>query len=162
MERIFNINYKRMVLLSLPTFLRRPLLVAFLHAAVAPATSLYRLFMLNRTNNLYRLRMNAQVCYLRKMLNDAFPSADGGIKIRDSDRGGRWLFAYDQDASDRVSLSIEDGGTVFYDRGAIIEQAAGFEVVVPVALKSPNNDTKMRVLLNQYKLLSKKYTIIYE
>jgi hypothetical protein len=72
------------------------------------------------------------------------------------------MFAHDQDTSDRASLNIEDAGTVFYDRAAIIEQAAGFEVVVPVALKSPNNDTKLRVLLNQYKLLSKKYTIIYE
>jgi hypothetical protein len=161
MEHIFNINYKRLVLLSLPTFLRKPLLVAFLHAAVAPATSLYRLFMINRINNLYRLRMNAQVCYLRKVLNDAFPSVNGAIQIRDADRAGKWMFAYDQDV-DRTSLNIEDGGTMFYDRAAIIEQASGFEVVVPAALKTPNNDTKMRVLLNQYKLLSKKYTIIYE
>lgn len=106
--------------------------------------------------------MNAQVCYLRKVLNDAFPSVNGAIQIRDADRGGRWMFAYDQDASDRAALNIEDGGTIFYDRAAIIEQASGFEVVVPVALKSPANDTKLRVLLNQYKLLSKKYTIIYE
>jgi hypothetical protein len=118
--------------------------------------------MLNRTNNLYRLRMNAQVCYLRKVLNDAFPSASGAIQVRDADRGGKWLFAYDQGASDRTALNVEDSGTVFYDRGAIIEQASGFEVAVPVALKSPNNDTRLRVLLNQYKLLSKKYVIIYE
>lgn len=162
MEHVFNINYRKLVVLLLPTFLRRPLMVAFLHAAVAPVTSLHRLFMLNRTNNLYRLRMNGQVCHLRKVLNDAFPSVDGAIQIRDADRSGRWMFAHDQDTSDRASLNIEDAGTVFYDRAAIIEQAAGFEVVVPVALKSPNNDTKLRVLLNQYKLLSKKYTIIYE
>ena len=162
MDKVFNISYRKMVVLLLSTFLRRPLLVAFLHAAVAPLTSLHRLFMINRTNNIYRLRMNAQVCYLRKVLNDAFPSVDGAIQIRDADRGGRWLFAYDQEVSDRTALNIEDGGTVFYDRGAIIEQASGFEVVVPVALKSPANDTKLRVLLNQYKLLSKKYVIIYE
>jgi hypothetical protein len=162
MEQVFNINYRRLVPLLLPTFLRRPLLVAFLHAGVAPVMSLHRLFMLNRTNNLYRLRMNAQVCYLRRMLNDAFPSANGAILIRDADRNGRWLFACDQDISDRTSLNIEDSGTTFYNRGAIIEQASGFEVVAPVAIKSPNNDTKMRVLLNQYKLLSKKYMIIYE
>jgi hypothetical protein len=161
MENVFNISYRKLVVLLLPTFLRRPLMVALLQAAVAPVNTLHRLFMLNRTNNLYRLRMNAQVCYLRKVLNDAFPSATGAIQIRDADRGGRWLFAYDQDV-DRTSLNIEDGGTMFYDRAAIIEQASGFEVVVPVALKTPNNDTKLRVLLNQYKLLSKKYVIIYE
>jgi hypothetical protein len=137
-------------------------MVAFLQAAVAPVVTLHRLFMLNHTNNLYRLRMNAQVCYLRKVLNDAFPSVSGAIQIRDADRSGKWLFAYDQGASDRVALNIEDSGTMFYDRAAIIEQAAGFEVVVPVSLKSPNNDTRLRVLLSQYKLLSKKYTIIYE
>ncbi|MDR3133218.1 MAG: hypothetical protein LBU42_04255 [Prevotellaceae bacterium] len=150
-----------MAVLLLPTFLRRPLLVAFLHSGVAPVMSLHRLFMLNRTSSLYRLRMSAQVCYLRRMLNDAFPSANNAIQIRDADRGGRWLFACDADV-DRTALSIEDGGTVFYDRGAIIERASGFEVVVPVALKSPHNDMRLRVLLNQYKLLSKKYEIVYE
>jgi hypothetical protein len=95
------------------------------------------------------------------MLNDAFPSANNAIQIRDAERGGKWLFAHDADA-DREALNIEDDSTVFYDRGAIIEQASGFEVVVPVSLKSPANDTKLRVLLNQYKLLSKKYEIIYE
>jgi hypothetical protein len=162
MEEVFNINFKKLAVLLLPTFLRRPLLVAFLHAGASPVVSLHRLFMLNRTNNLYRLRMNGQVCYLRRMLNDAFPSANGAIQIRDAHRGGRWLFAYDADVSDRASLNIEDGGTVFHDKAAIIDEASGFEVVVPAALKTPNNDTRMRVLLNQYKLLSKKYNIIYE
>jgi hypothetical protein len=161
MEQVFNISYRKLVVLLLPTFLRRPLLVAFLHACVAPIVTLHRLFMVNRTNNLYRLRMNAQVCYLRKALNDAFPSVNGAIQIRDADRGGKWMFAYDQDV-DHTALIIEDSGTMFYGRAAIIEQAAGFEVVVPPLLKTPNNDTKLRVLLNQYKLLSKKYTIIYE
>lgn len=163
MSRIFDIDYKRQVLLLLPTFLRKPVLWAFLRAAVAPVERNHDLFLKNRNDNLYKLRMNGQVCYLRRMLNDAFPDANGAIRIEDGNTVGHWLFAYDKDYDPYTNyLPITDEGTIFYDKSTILEGVSGFTVVVPRALFNPNNDAKLRSLLNNYKLLSKSYIINYE
>jgi hypothetical protein len=163
MDKIFEINYKRLVLLLLPTFLRRDVIVAFLRAMTVPVVSLYDLFVNNRKNNLYRLRMNGQVCYLRRLLNDAFPEARGAIQIENSKSLGGWLFAWDKDYDPYLKyLLIAEEGTIFLDKGAILQSVNGFIVSVPRVLHSVNNDAKLRNLLNAYKLLSKSYTIIYE
>jgi hypothetical protein len=166
MNNIFAINYRRLALLLLPTFLRRPALLAFLQAAVAPVERNHDWFLRNRKDNLYRLRMNGQVCYLRRVLNDAFPDAGGAIRIEDGVAAGHWLYAYDKDFDPyKKYLLIHDrseGGTTFWDKSAILEGVSGFTVAVPRALRNANNDAKLRSLLNTYKLLSKSYTIIYE
>jgi hypothetical protein len=163
MGKIFEINYKRLVLLLLPTFLRKETLVAFLHVETTPVVTLYNLFLTNRNNNLYRLRMNGQVCYLRRVLNDAFPEAGGAIRIEDGVTAGWWLYAWDKDYDPYTNyLPITDEGTVFCDKATILEGVSGFTVVVPHAIYSVNNDAKLRSLLNNYKLLSKSYTMQYE
>jgi hypothetical protein len=163
MDNIFEINYKRLALLLLPTFLRRDVIVAFLRAMTMPAVTLYDLFMSNRKNNLYKLKMNGQVCYLRRVLNDAFPSANGAIQIESSKSVGGWQYAWDKDYDPYLRyLLIADEGTIFRDKSAILQSVNGFIVSVPRALHSVNNDAKLRSLLNAYKLLGKSYTIIYE
>jgi hypothetical protein len=163
MNKIFEINYKKLVLLLLPTFLRRELLVSFLHAMTAPVVSLYDLFINNRKNNLYRLRMNGQVCYLRRLLNDAFPEAHGAIQIESSKTIGQWQYAWDKEYDPYMRyLLITNEGTVFLDKSAILQSVNGFVVSVPRALHNINNDAKLRSLLNAYKLLGKSYTILYE
>jgi hypothetical protein len=163
MSKVFDINYKRLVLLLLPTFLRKEVLVAFLRAMTSPVEADYNLFLAHRKNNLYRLRMNGQVCYLRKVLNDAFPDAHGAIRIEDGTTVGHWLYAYDGDNNPYINyLPITDEGTVFYDKSTILEGVSGFTVVAPHAIYSVNNDARLRSLLNIYKLLGKSYTINYE
>jgi hypothetical protein len=163
MEKIFEINYKRLVLLLLPTFLRRSMIVAFLHAMTAPVVTLYNSFIAARKNNLYRLRMNGQVCYLRRLLNDAFPSANGAIRIDNSKSVGGWQYAWDRDYDPYMRyLLIADEDTMFWDKSTILENVSGFLVLFPPAIYNTNNDAKLRSLLNNYKLLSKSYTIVYE
>lgn len=165
MNKIFNIDYKRQVLLLLPTFLRKEVLVAFLRAMTAPVVTDYNSFLTNRNNNLYRARMNGQVCYLRRVLNDAFPEANGAIRIEDGVIAGKWLYAHDESSPEQ--LFITDEGTVFHDESAMTEGVHDFMVIVPLHLKDKEgedggNYRKLRALLNYYKLPSKSYTIIYE
>jgi hypothetical protein len=165
-EKIFDINYKRAVLLLLPTFLRREVLTSFLYAMVAPAVTLYDLFTVNRKNNLYRLRMNGQVCYLRKVLNDAFPDAGRAIRVEDEHITGRWAFFWDLDnAAGRVTLAYDlntDQATKLWDRDAIMDKVNSFVVVCPKKLQNYNNEVRLKSILNTYKLLSKSYRIVYE
>ncbi|MDR3350698.1 MAG: hypothetical protein LBN98_03485 [Prevotellaceae bacterium] len=161
MSRIFEINYKRLVLLLLPTFLRKELLVAFLRAATAPEVTLHNSFLVNRKNNLYRLRMNGQVCYLRKVLNDAFPEAGGGIWIEDGEITGHWVYAWDDD-QERVLLAYDlntDHATRVWDEAVIMDNVNNFIVFCPEKIRS--FEIKIKSVLNTYKLLSKSYNIRY-
>jgi hypothetical protein len=161
--RLFQIDYRRLFVYLLPTFLRGSVIRAFLWAATSQINSLYNSFMLNRTNNLYRLKMNGQVCYLRRVLNDAFPQANNQIRIEDGARVGWWQYAWDEDFDPtNLYLLITDDGTLFWDEESILASVSGFLVYVPRSIFDVNNDAKIRALLNNYKLLSKSYTIIYE
>jgi hypothetical protein len=165
--RQYQVNFRRLVALLLPTFLRRDVISAFLNAAGSAISLTYNGFMTNRNNNLYRLKMNGQVCYLRRVLNDAFPEANNEIRIEDGGRSGGWVYAWDEDfdPSNEYTLAWNDGSdeaTLIWDQGAILEGVSGFIVYVPSLIYNINNDAKIRSLLNNYKLLSKSYTIIYE
>lgn len=158
-----EINYKRLIVLLLPTFLRQATITAFLRAMTIPIEYLYNQFLANRNSNLYRLKMNGQVCYLRRVLNDAFPEAGGLIRIEDGEEVGAWLFLWDEEFDPYLYYTdIPDAGVFVWDESAILASANNFKVSVPAVVFSVNNDARLRALLNEYKLISKSYTIIYE
>ncbi|MDR1120027.1 MAG: hypothetical protein LBM08_03840 [Dysgonamonadaceae bacterium] len=161
--KAFEIAFKRLVVLLLPIVLRKPVVLAFLNAAVAPVETLYGRFLQNRSDNLYRLRTNGQVCYLRRALNDAFPDANGAIAIYDSDVQGEWQWAWDEDYDTyHYYLSIEAGGTLFWDKLAILAGVNAFTVAVPASLaEDSDNIVRLKSILDFYKLLSKTYYVVY-
>jgi hypothetical protein len=107
--------------------------------------------------------MNGQVCYLRRVLNDALPEANNQISIDGGERLGEWLIVWDEDFDSYLHYTeITDSGTMVWDESAISDNLNNFVVHVPRAVFNANNDAKIRALLNEYKLLSKSYTIIYE
>ena len=61
----YDVNFKRLALLLLPTFWRRPLFAAMAYAAVSPLQYLHTRFILWKRESDYRLEHNGQVCYLR-------------------------------------------------------------------------------------------------
>jgi hypothetical protein len=162
--KAFEVNFHRLVVLLLPTFLRKDLILAMLQAMVAPVVTLYDQFMRNRSGNLYRLKANGQVCYLRRTLNDAFPDAGGNIRIYDGEVIGEWLYAWDENYNSyNYYLPVTDEGVMLWDREAIVASKNYFNVAVPAALKNnPDNITQLKAIINTYKLLSKSYNIIYE
>ena len=58
-----KIDFKRLVQLLLPTFLRKPQQTAFLNATIAPLETLY-------SETMYKMQHNGQVIYLEKVLNE--------------------------------------------------------------------------------------------
>ena len=162
--KLFEIDYKRLIVLLLPTFLRKETTVTFLRIMTLPVVSLYNQFTTNRNANLYRLQNNGQVCYLRRLLNDAFPEANGKIQIKDGTATGNWLYAWDKDYDPyNYYLLIADSGTMFWNKDTILEGVSNFTVVVPASFAGKTNDiAKIISLVNEYKLLSKSYNIVYE
>jgi hypothetical protein len=108
--------------------------------------------------------MNGQVCYLRHLLNGAFPSADGRIRIEDGQAIGQWRFAWDECFDPYASyLLINETGTLFWDTDTILEGVNNFRVILPAVFMENKNDVdKIKSLINEYKLLSKSYSINYE
>lgn len=66
----FKIDWDRLILLLLPTFLRKPVLFGYLKALISPIASLHYQWLRMREDNIRILSYNSQKCYLRKALND--------------------------------------------------------------------------------------------
>ena len=82
-ERIYNVNVRRLALLVLPTWLRRPLAGALIYAGVCPLGRLLGELRSYRRETGYRLSHNGQVCRLRGVLNDEFDPERRRIVIED-------------------------------------------------------------------------------
>jgi hypothetical protein len=68
----YKIDFDRLVLLLLPTFLRKPLLFGYIKALISPIASLHYRWSVMRNENLKKLYYNSQRCYLRGALNDKY------------------------------------------------------------------------------------------
>lgn len=158
--KLFQIDYKRLVLLILPTFLRKPRLFAFLCALTFGISELHTKFMKNRDRNLLRIKRNGLVCYLRGMLNEELDPDGRRIRIADGETEGNWIFAMDEEEA--YQLLVSDPGILVYSENLIIENTAFFYVSVPWNSGDTNLNNRLRNYLNEYKLLSKKYIIRYE
>ena len=80
----YDVKFKRLALLLLPTFLRRPLIAAVAYASVIPVQYLYVRFIRWKQDTDYRLNNNGQVCYLRAVLNDMFDPGLRRITVSDT------------------------------------------------------------------------------
>ena len=110
-----------------------------------------------RDNDLYNLKHNGQVCYLRALLNDTFDPIERRITIGDATK---YEYVYFYPEGDDKSVIF---GSILFPRNEFIgNNSAEFNVYVPIAI-GINNDAelRMRSLLNYYKLASKRYAIIY-
>lgn len=68
----YKIDFDKLVLLLLPTFLRKPVLFGYLKALISPIASLHYRWSKMRDENLKKLSYNCQRCYFRGALNDKF------------------------------------------------------------------------------------------
>lgn len=157
--KLLAINFKKMAVLLLPTFLRTATIIEFIKTFMPPFTDLQNRFFVARNNNLYTLRHNGQVCHLRAVLNDAFPTRDKSFEITDSTMQGEWVYAWDEELTDKQLMIPDEGGRLIYSV-EVLDNYADFVVRIPLNLKSDDNLNRIKSLVNTYKLLSKK--AIYE
>lgn len=153
---------RRLALLAMPTWLRRPLAGALVYAGIAPLGRLLSELRAYRSATSYRLRHNGQVCKLRGALNDELDPELRRITIEDADgmesveastawqrEIGRWV-TVPQRGNGAVSIHREGfGGTGGYD----------FWVLVPAELQRA--EPRLRAIVNMYKLAGKRYAINY-
>ena len=138
----YDVNFKRLALLLLPTFWRRPLFAAMAYAAVSPLQYLHTRFILWKRESDYRLEHNGQVCYLRALLNDKFDPIDRRITITETVENVGFITLHKRE---------EDAEVSGYD----------FWVNIPLALYDKLDITQVRAVVDAYKLASKRFSINY-
>jgi hypothetical protein len=158
---IYNVNFKKLVQLLLPTFLRKPVIAAFAETMTEPVIAVKFMFDDYRKDVNYRLYHNGQVCYLRAVLNDYFDPILRRITITDADKDmnpsviflrseNRFVMIPERQSSSAVILNRRGfSGTSGYD----------FTINVPTELIDQNN--RITAIADIYKLVSKRYSINY-
>ncbi len=166
---IYHINFGKLIAAHLPGILRKSRRMAFFVILIKPVKSLYKAFISWRDERLYLMSHNSQAIYIRKILNDRFDTVQRGIRVASSPvLEPVWHF----DTSDNRPVyyfDTADNKPVYFRAPAdFLELNADFEVIVPLRLKPAdatalnNFEIRLRMLVDYYKLYSKKYNIKFQ
>lgn len=169
---IFDINFDKWIASMLPTFMRHQRIFAFCRALCSPLYlgegGLYPRFLQTRSDHIYRLSHNGQVCYLRAALNDAF-GLKKGFDIEDvDDYEGEWVYAKDQTMPQQL-LAVDEAKNpkrkdgdplpehptpLLADEARLNAPHNAFVVRVPGDIYATQLD-KVKAIVEQYRILSK-------
>ncbi len=77
----YKVDFDKLILLLLPTFLRKAKIFGYLKALITPISGLHYLWSNMRKDNLKKLSYNSSKCYLRGALNDNYDPEQRRITI---------------------------------------------------------------------------------
>ena len=163
-EAVFDISYPEQSRQNLPSDLRRSRFIAFFAALVSQVGVCYELFRLFRSDSMYKLAHNGQVCYLQAVLNDFFDEGDRRIYIKNRVIHEP-LFFY-APAAQRQPYFYTNAPVVYFYGGAAANPA-DFTVYVPLDLKPADPNAleafliRMRGQIDYYKIYCKAYQIVF-
>jgi hypothetical protein len=165
MNRAYKINYSVFALLLIPLVLRGKLFTTMLSAFVRPIELLHTQFIDYMNSISYRA--NAQTCYLQGVLNDEFDFNERRINVRTAPIDFDYYLLWKENQSKPIMIFKEgtDGFTLYLlsRDGLIGANNVDFEIVFPCGyILSVLELRHLRTLVNQNKLSSKKYRIVYE
>jgi hypothetical protein len=149
----FNIDYNRLGVLMLPTFLRKPILVSYIQALLTPVVNLHYQWNQKRLADWYKLNHTGQVCYLQKVLNDTLDVSERRIYIGDGNAFPR-KYIYTRSENKPVFL----GKIFIYQNSEYTGTGVDFTVYAPSEIIKTRIH-ELNALVVFYKLASKRYKI---
>lgn len=154
----YKVDFDKLILLLLPTFLRRPKLFAYLKALVSPLAgsteSIYERWSQMREDNLKILKYNSQRCYLRGALNDRYDNDLRRITISNtSNKVQDYIYTFGENTP--VFLGTMFLETEFNYAGTTVD----FIVNVPHEILNKNTN-EITATIEFYVLAGKSYQII--
>ena len=157
----YDVLFKRLALLLLPTFWRRPLFAALTYAAVSPLQYLHTRFMLWKRDTDYRIQHNGQVCYLRALLNDMFDPIDRRFTITKTAENVGFVTLHKREQSEAVLIPRRGSGriVILNRRGFGGINGYDFWINIPIALYGEVDIAQVKAVVNSYKLASKRFSI---
>ena len=160
--KIFNVDWKRLIVLNLLISLRLPLVFSFIYAAIRPIAQIHDRFLSNRIGNIDRVNITSQVCYLRGLMNDIFDADERRIRIEDA-TSNDWTFVWKEESFN----TVQNGQPIWLDTVLISKQDAigslgfDFSIVIPMELRGID-EARLKANVNYYKLASKRFQIVYQ
>lgn len=163
MSKYYEINFKRLALLLLPTFWRKPVLATLAYATVSPFSYLHTRFVLFRRESDYRLTHNGQVCHLRAVLNDRFDPIARRLTVTDDADSTGVLLLHEREREIFALLPARDTGRaiIINRRGFGGTSGLDFWVNIPLVLYDTVDVTRLKAIVDGYKLASKRFSINY-
>jgi len=157
---MYLINWEKLVKLLLPTFLRKPVLIAFLNAFTKPIERMHTEFLEQKAEWQYRLSHNGQVFSLEKVLNDAFDNDERRIYITSVDFQDD-IYIGNRDNIDQVYISAppDDDTTTYIGSAPNYMEQADFIVHVPADILAAN-EILIRNTIDLYKIAGKTYILV--
>lgn len=167
LKPIYIIDFKRLVVFLLPTFLRKRRTYEYLLALIEPIVVLYVELKKYRADAIYRLEHDSTVYSIENVLNDSFDPQLRRIEIRDVFEGEP-LYVYEESANKPIYIYPESANKpVYVNGGSYFDRAdTDFVVLIPSDLKPVSTSLDLRLseikkLVDYYKLASKRYNIAW-
>lgn len=157
-DKVYNVNWIKLVTWMLPTLMKQPILKAFLDAAMVAINQTHNQFIARKNYIAYWLEIDSQVWRMEKALNDRYDIAQRRIVIVDAVEALPTPF-YRPSENKPVVLykKSEDKKLVLYTKAETAAFTVDFIVKVPVFVAF--DMVEMRAFIDTFKTPSKTYKI---
>lgn len=155
----FDVNFNRLALLLLPTFWRKPILSNIACSIIAPFNYLHTHFYQFREDFNYRLGHNGQVCYLRAILNDLFDPEERRITITDNEVASNVFVLHHRKERIQLLPDRSKGMFLINRKGFGGINGYDFYINIPAEISEVTDLSRLKTIINTYKLASKRFLI---
>ena len=162
-----RINYKKLALLLLPTFLRSRVLSSWLKVFMTPIQTIHDIHHEEHRECIYSLQCTGQVCRMKDALNRYFgvgnyksgSNYNQGFKIKDVSAKGDWMIIYNEVETfddNQVLLQDNEDSLLLCSEAEILLKTVSFDVMAPSELEIGERLPEVRAIVEQYRLASRK------
>ncbi len=157
-DKVFNIDFKSLVIQWLPTFSRAPVMINFVSIMIIPIASIYIEFLRIRKQNLMRMEITNQKFSIQKRLNDLFDKIERRIEIVKAVQFDA-LYLYTKSEDDvyhNKTKWLRNDKPIYLRTKAELNSEYDFIVRIP---NTAINEYQLRAEIEYFMLQSKNYKI---
>lgn len=155
-DKLYQVNFSKLILDWLPTFLRKGILHHFSNMMISPIVAMFPTLMSQRKHGLLRMKHTYAVFSLRWRLNDVFDKSERRIRIVSALKyNGVYLYTEGED--DQYKSKTKWLGTVFLRNESELFSDYDFIVEIP---NTGIDQLAMQAEIEYFILPSKRYKIL--
>lgn len=157
MSNLFNIDFKKLAIWWLPTFLRTLVLKDYCFVLISPIEKMYIYFLKRRKQHNIKMDFNYQKFSLQKRLNDAFDKIERRIRIVNSVQYEGVYIYTEAEGIDKTKWLHGDENPIYLRNEDELTSIYDFIVEIP---DTNINQIRLKAEIDFYILQSKNYKIV--
>ncbi len=161
----YRVHFDYLATLLLPSLLRRPLLLAWLKALLAPLRQRYYDFLVYAEATRIELTYNSQTIVLEGALNDQFDPTLRRIIIDNSDTELQPLyfnFLSEQQPEKYILFAAESPPWTYAYLYNEFTSQIDFTVHVPLVLRTPQRTDQLQARIRRFKLAMRRHQLLFD